>query len=223
MRNPSGKRVRLRHRPGFAHSVLSRKNLHLRRLVHLTKMIGLDSPSQVLALRLLVIPLRFTVVSLPLAFLLSFPLSCLSCLACLSLGALHLPVVHLCQCPESCVAQIVASSVCKCHLSHVRTQGLISFALCPGNHFQEITVSCWCMFHHNCYLDSLLEVCVSEATRYCATSFRQEASRSTRSRPSLYIFSHLARGLRMPLKSAAVRFPSLPSYSSFTTRHGSRP
>ena len=61
------------------------------------------------------------------------------------------------------------------------------------------------------------------AILYCATSFPQEASMSPRSRPSLCIFSHLGRGLRTPLKSAAVRFPPLPSHSSLSTRHASNP
>ena len=38
------------------------------------------------------------------------------------------------------------------------------------------------------------------------------ARMSPKSRPSLYIFSHLARGLKIPLRSAAARFPPLPSY-----------
>ena len=40
--------------------------------------------------------------------------------------------------------------------------------------------------------------------------FSQEASMSPRSRASLYIFSYLARGLRIPLKSAAADFQLCP-------------
>ena len=46
---------------------------------------------------------------------------------------------------------------------------------------------------------------------------------SPRTRPSRCIFSYLARGLRTPLSSAAIRLPPLPSYSSVSTRHASSP
>ena len=41
--------------------------------------------------------------------------------------------------------------------------------------------------------------------------------------PSLYIFSHLVCGLKYLLRSAAVRLPSSPSYSSLSSRHASDP
>ena len=96
------------------------------------------------------------------------------------------------------------------HSSHVSTQGLVRLTICQRNHFQEITVGCCRVFHHRRYLDRSAPA----AILHCATSFSQEASMSPWSRPSLCIFFHLARGLRIPLKSAAVRFPPLPSRSS---------
>ena len=46
---------------------------------------------------------------------------------------------------------------------------------------------------------------------------------SPKTRSSLHIFSHLARGLRIPLRSSAIRLSPVPSYSSFSTRHVSSP
>ena len=95
---------------------------------------------------------------LPLPF--SFPFPFLPFLP-FSLVTLHLPDVHRRRRVWSRVSpKIVVGSLCPCPLSHVRTQGLVGLTICQGNHVQEITVSCWCVFHHSRFLDRLLEVCI---------------------------------------------------------------
>ena len=65
--------------------------------------------------------LRFTVVSLALAFLLSFPFLTLLTFLTLRLGASYLPDVHRCRRVRSRVPpEIVVGSLCQCPLSHVR-------------------------------------------------------------------------------------------------------
>ena len=163
---------------------------------------------------------RLLVVFLALAFLFAFPFLALLTPFPQCLSFAQYPSALTCQ--ESCAAQGHHRFLCQRPLSHVSRHGLVRLAICQGNHFQEITVGCWRVFHHSRYLDRLLEVCTA-AILNCATSFSQEASMSPRSRPSLCIFSHLARGLRIPLKSTSVRFPPLPSYSSLSTRHANNP
>ena len=160
------------------------------------------------------VPFRLTGVFLALAFLLAFPF-----LAPLTPFPSCLSLAH---CPFGAdVSGVVIGSLCQRPLSYVSTQSLVRLTICQGNHFQEITVGCWRVFHHSRHLGRLLEVCTSGNSVLC--SFSQDASTSPRSRQSLCIFSHLARGLRIPLKSAAVRFPPLPSCSSLSSRHATNP
>ena len=121
------------------------------------------------------------------AFLLSFPF-----LPFLPFphGALHLPDVHRRRRVWSRVSSmIVVGSLCQCPVSHVHTQGLIIPTICQGNHFQEITVSCWCACSITIATWAACWRSVPAATLYCATSFFQEASMLPKSRPSLCIFS----------------------------------
>ena len=202
MRRPSGKRVRLHHcRPGFAPSVqlstrIRQKNGH-----------RLSLP-------------RFNIVSLAFAFHLSVPVF-LSCTfpCCPSLA--RRPSVP--TCPASCAPKIVEGSLCQCPLWHVRAQGSARRTNCQGSHFQKFTQSCWRVFHQRCYLDRLLEVCTCGDSALCNLFFPGSERVTKVTSLVIHLFSHLARGLRMPLKRAAIRCPPLPSYTSLSARHASRP
>ena len=79
--------------------------------------------------------------------------------SCLSL--VRRPLALTCQVPPD------VGSLCQCPLSHRRTQGLVRLAICQGNPFQEITVNCWCVFHHGRHLNRLLEVCTCGNSVLC--------------------------------------------------------
>ena len=94
-----------------------------------------------------------------------------------SLILLFLPFRFVpCTCPISIGADVSgvvcrprSSQVFLCQrpLSHVRTQGLVRLTICQGNHFQEVTVGCQCVFHHSRHLDRLLEVCTCGNSAPC--------------------------------------------------------
>ena len=243
MQSPSGKRVDLhRCQPGSSRCVhLTRlrqtivfARLHLTHRLNLLKRGGGKFNSLVLRLLpapgLLVSPLatvptlrqrnesllsgHFYSLDPYLACLCLFPLPFLCLLLHPFSDTFHLP------CHEPRAAQIAMGSQCQRPFSHVRAQGWVS--LTARTTFKRsrwaagacyITVATWTV----CWRSA------TAANTYCATSFSQEASMSPRPRPSMCIFFHLARGLRIPLKSAAVRFPPSPSYSSLSTRHASNP
>ena len=87
-------------------------------------------------------------------------------------------------------------------MSHVSAQGLVNLTNCQGTDFRETTISCWRVI--SCWRSA------HAAILYWAPSFSQDASMSPRLRPSLNILSNLARGLMIPLRGAAIRFPTLP-------------
>ena len=130
-------------------------------------------------------------------------------------------------CPGSCAAQghhrftVPASTLGRKHARLGKTHDLPREPL-SGDHGKLVA-----RVPSQSLLEPLAGGLHPPAVLYCATSFSQEASMSPRSRPSLCIYSHLARGLRIPLKSAAVRCPPLlllpPPYSSLSTRRTSSP
>ena len=131
----------------------------------------------------------------------------------LSLRSFLLPDVHRCRRVKSHVLPtVVVGSLCQCPLPHIRAQGLARLTIREGNHIQEITAG-WRLSPHSRHLERLPD-CTCGNSVLCKVFL----TRSKHFHPSRDLrktsFSHLARGLRMPLKRAAVRIPPLPSYSS---------
>ena len=102
-------------------------------------------------------------------------LSC-SCLSpCPSIHCPSYPFPSCLSCPMFIGADVSGATrrritVPVSTLSHRRTQVLVRLAICHGNHFQEITVNCWCVFHHRCHLNRLLEVCTCSNSVLCNVS-----------------------------------------------------
>ena len=145
-------------------------------------------------------------------------------LTTLSLRAFHLPKnPSALTCQGSCAAQshhrfsVPASTLARKHARLGKTHDLPREPL-SGDHGRLLArAPSQSLLGPPAGGPHMLQIC------NCATSFTQEASMSPRSRPSLYIFSYLLRGSRIPFTSAAVRFPPLPSCSTLSTRHASNP
>ena len=124
--------------------------------------------------------------------------------SCLSL--VRRPLALTCQGPFD------VGSLCQCPLSRTDArQVLVRLAICQGNHFQEMTVKCWCVFPHGRNLNRLPEAL--HLRQLCTAqrlSPRKQRCHQGRVSSSLFVSFHLAFVLRIPLKSATVRFPPLP-------------
>ena len=137
------------------------------------------------------ISIRFTVVCLAFAFVLVVPFLAL---LTLSLRAFHLPEVHRCRRVRGTCRP--RSSQDLCANVHSRTYACNRLTIRQGNHFQEVTVSCWCVFHHGRHLNRLLEVCTRGNSVLCNVFLLRN--------------KHVTKGrVKIPLRSAAVRFPPL--------------
>ena len=72
-------------------------------------------------------------------------------------------------------------TLCQCPLSHKSAQDLLSHTMNQKCNFQEITVRCWCVFHHGYHQNRQSKTCACGNSVLGRTSPRMQAHRENHS------------------------------------------